>query len=169
MLDGSIRAQVTHHLTTALHALHSPDDALHGPNDGQQAAALDALEAALALAAPHHLRRPFLAHTTQLTTLLSTRIESGTAEPDFAVDLLTRMAGRQPRPDNTTHPVLVPLTARETNILRYLATTLTVKEIAQTLYVSINTVKTHQRSIYQKLGAGDRRQAVAHARQLALL
>jgi len=169
MLDGSIRAQVTHHLTTALHALHSPDDALHGPNDGQQAAALDALEAALALAAPHHLRRPFLAHTTQLTTLLSTRIESGTAEPDFAVDLLTRMAGQQPRPDNTTHPVLVPLTARETNILRYLATTLTVKEIAQTLYVSINTVKTHQRSIYQKLGAGDRREAVAHARQLALL
>ena len=143
---------------------------LHGPNDGQQAAALDALEAALALAAPHHLRRPFLAHTAQLTTLLSTRIESGTAEPDFAVDLLTRMAGqKQPRPDNTTHPVLVPLTARETNILRYLATTLTVKEIAQTLYVSINTVKTHQRSIYQKLGAGDRREAVAHARQLALL
>lgn len=65
--------------------------------------------------------------------------------------------------------LLVPLTAREINVLRYLASTLTTKEIAQKLYVSVNTVKTHQRAIYQKLGATDRRAAVAHGRELGLI
>lgn len=157
--DDSIRALVTRHLTTARRALA----------EDRRATALDELEAALAVAAPDRLRQPFVALASTLTSLLSTRIQLGTREPDFAADLHSRMSGQLPRASGDRHGVFVPLTAREANILRYLATTLTVKEIALAQYVSINTVKTHQRSIYHKLGAGDRREAVAHARKLGFL
>ena len=159
-LDGeTVRARVARHLASAQRAL----------DEERRATALDELQSAVIVAAPQRLRQPFLALTPALTALLSTRLEQGTDAPDFVADLLGRMVGQVPRQGRDAMAVLVPLTAREANILPYLATTLTVKEIAQALYVSYNTVKTHQRSIYQKLGAGDRREAVAHARQLALL
>ena len=101
--------------------------------------------------------------------LLGTRMELGTREPSFAADLLDRTAEQGPRASMKPNAIFVPLTARELNILRYLATTMTGQEIAQTLYVSINTVKTHQRSIHRKLGANDGREAVARARALGLL
>jgi LuxR family transcriptional regulator, maltose regulon positive regulatory protein len=53
-------------------------------------------------------------------------------------------------------------------VLRYLPTNLTSPEIASELYLSINTVNTHLRSIYSKLGARDRSSAVARARELRL-
>jgi LuxR family maltose regulon positive regulatory protein len=53
--------------------------------------------------------------------------------------------------------------------LGYLPTNLTRPEIAQELHVSINTVNTHIRNIYAKLGARDRSAAVHRARQLRLL
>lgn len=63
-----------------------------------------------------------------------------------------------------------PLTERERAVLRYLASSLAAEEIATELFVSINTVKTHQRGIYRKLGVtGGRRPAVERARQLGLL
>lgn len=62
-----------------------------------------------------------------------------------------------------------PLTTRERDVLRYLASTLTAPDIAAELFVTINTVKTHQRGIYRKLGATGRRSAVARARQFGLL
>jgi LuxR family maltose regulon positive regulatory protein len=54
-------------------------------------------------------------------------------------------------------------------VLRYLPTNLSAREIADELYVSVNTVKTHQRHLYQKLGARGRSQAVERARALGLL
>jgi len=63
----------------------------------------------------------------------------------------------------------VPLTSREHEILRLLATTVDTSGIAAELGVSRNTVKTHLRSIYMKLDATDRRGAVARARELHLL
>lgn len=63
-----------------------------------------------------------------------------------------------------------PLTDREQVVLRYLASNLSAIEIADELFVSINTVKTHKRGIYRKLGVtGGRRAAVTRARQLGLL
>jgi LuxR family transcriptional regulator, maltose regulon positive regulatory protein len=54
-------------------------------------------------------------------------------------------------------------------VLRYLASSLSNAEIAAELYVSVNTVKSHQRTLYRKLAADGRRDAVRRARELHLL
>jgi DNA-binding CsgD family transcriptional regulator len=64
---------------------------------------------------------------------------------------------------------LEALTHGETRVLHYLPTNLSAREIADELYLSVNTVKTHQRHLYQKLGARSRTQAVEQARALGLL
>jgi LuxR family transcriptional regulator, maltose regulon positive regulatory protein len=61
------------------------------------------------------------------------------------------------------------LSPSELRVLRYLPTNLTRPEIARELYVSINTVNSHIRNIYSKLGARDRSSAVRRARELRLL
>jgi LuxR family maltose regulon positive regulatory protein len=61
------------------------------------------------------------------------------------------------------------LTTAELRILQFLPTCLSLREIAERLYVSANTVKTHARSVYRKLGASSRGEAVARARQAGLL
>lgn len=62
-----------------------------------------------------------------------------------------------------------PLTEREMTILRLLATNLTVPEIASELFVSANTVKTHTKGIYRKLGLHRRDEAVDSGRSLGLV
>jgi LuxR family transcriptional regulator, maltose regulon positive regulatory protein len=66
-------------------------------------------------------------------------------------------------------PPSEPLTERETTVLRYLQSMLSTAEIASVLFVSVNTVKTHIKSIYRKLGTGTRRDAVRRAHELHLL
>jgi ATP/maltotriose-dependent transcriptional regulator MalT len=61
------------------------------------------------------------------------------------------------------------LTSAEARVLEYLPTNLAAPEIADELYVSVNTVKTHMRHIYAKLDAHRRHQAVDRARALGLL
>ena len=62
-----------------------------------------------------------------------------------------------------------PLTDSETRVLRYLPTHLTAPEIAAELWLSVNTVNTHMRHVYAKLGVHRRHQAVNRARTLGLL
>ena len=62
-----------------------------------------------------------------------------------------------------------PLSPRELDVLRLLATDLSQREIGAALYVSINTVKSHVRAILRKLDAGTRAEAVEHARRRGLL
>lgn len=64
---------------------------------------------------------------------------------------------------------LEPLSARERDVLRLLATDLSGPEIARELYVSVNTVRTHTKSIYAKLGVSSRRAAVRRAAELGLM
>jgi LuxR family maltose regulon positive regulatory protein len=61
------------------------------------------------------------------------------------------------------------LSERELSVLRLLASPLSQREIGAELYVSLNTVKTHSRHIFRKLGVSARDQAVARARELGLL
>jgi ATP/maltotriose-dependent transcriptional regulator MalT len=72
--------------------------------------------------------------------------------------------------DVPAEPLLdVALSSRELSLLRELPSLLTVAEIAEARAVSRNTVKTQLRSLFQKLGVGSRRDAVAAARRLGLL
>jgi LuxR family transcriptional regulator, maltose regulon positive regulatory protein len=129
--------------------------------------ALDRLEEALAAAAPWFLRRPFLTEAVDLRPILERRLENGTVVPAFAVDVLGRLSGAAAHvPDPSA---VDPLTERERTVLRYLASTMSNAEIAAVLYVSVNTVKTHERALYRKLDVTNRREAVARARALGLL
>ena len=67
-------------------------------------------------------------------------------------------------------PALVePLTEREQEVLRRVAQLLSTAEIANELYISVNTVKTHLKSVHRKLAVTHRREAVRRAKQLKLL
>lgn len=62
-----------------------------------------------------------------------------------------------------------PLTEREQDVLRFIATSLSPAEIADEMCLSVNTVKTHLAAIYRKLAVGGRKKAVVRARELELL
>ena len=66
-------------------------------------------------------------------------------------------------------PVVENLTAKELEVLGHLAELLTTEEIASAMFVSVNTIRTHVRSILRKLGVSRRNAAVRRARDLALL
>jgi LuxR family maltose regulon positive regulatory protein len=71
--------------------------------------------------------------------------------------------------DQSAPPLTEELSPGELRVLRYLPTNLSRPQIASELSVSVNTVGTHLRSIYAKLGVGDRSAAVRRARDLRLL
>lgn len=116
------------------------------------AGAHDRLERALDAAVPQGIRRPFLAEDPDLLGLLEAHGRWGSAHEGFLASLDTH-------PRGITAPGTT-LSAREREILGYLRTTLTAEEIARELHVSVNTVRTHQRAIYRKLGVTTRRDAV---------
>jgi LuxR family maltose regulon positive regulatory protein len=88
--------------------------------------------------------------------------------PDAAGYTLQRAVDLAPPPGKPADH-FEALSRSEMRVLRYLQTNLSAQEIADELYVSVNTVKTHQRHLYQKLGARSRSQAVKQARALGLL
>jgi len=73
------------------------------------------------------------------------------------------------RAERTVPAEVEPLSHAETRVLRYLPTKLSAPEIADQLYLSVNTVKTHMRHLYDKLGVHRRHEAVEQARALGLL
>jgi LuxR family transcriptional regulator, maltose regulon positive regulatory protein len=92
------------------------------------------------------------------------------ADPGMLGSLLERTERALGRPSSRRRPSAVDaLTGRELVVLRLLATELSQPEIAQELYVSVNTVRTHTQGIYRKLGVASRQEAVAIARQHRLL
>ncbi|MGW3955625.1 helix-turn-helix domain-containing protein, partial [Streptomyces sp. NPDC004752] len=72
-------------------------------------------------------------------------------------------------PDRRPAPVVEELSPRERDVLRRLAQLMSTEEIAADLYVSVNTVKTHLKSVYRKLAVNRRADAVRRARELRLL
>ena len=62
-----------------------------------------------------------------------------------------------------------PLSDRELDVLKLLATNLTGPEIANELMISLNTMRTHTKNIYSKLGANSRRTAVQRAEELKII
>jgi LuxR family maltose regulon positive regulatory protein len=138
------------------------------------AAARRALERALDLAEPDRLLMPFLFHPAP--ELLERHARRGTAHAALIAEILSLLPGTKPpvaassaAPVGQPQSMREPLSQAETRVLRYLPTGLTVPEIAEQLYLSANTVRTHLRHIYQKLGAHHRGEAVDRARALGLL
>jgi LuxR family maltose regulon positive regulatory protein len=100
--------------------------------------------------------------------LLASAPEPGTRVPRLLAQAEGRL--RLVRHVSGTRSVVTEeLTSREEAVLLLLPTGLSAKEIGAELGISRDTIKTHTKSIYRKLGASSRRDAVARARQLELL
>jgi LuxR family transcriptional regulator, maltose regulon positive regulatory protein len=126
------------------------------------------LERALELAEPGGYRQALVAQGPVLRPVLRRQLRLGTAHRAFVEDLLLALDDGAVRASNRV-TINEQLTAREAAVLRFLPTMMSNHEIASELFVSVNTVKTHLRSIYRKLNAGDRREAVVRAREMQLL
>jgi LuxR family maltose regulon positive regulatory protein len=135
---------------------------------GDRGAAAAAAEAALAAAEPDRLIFPFA--LSEAAELLDALPRHETAHGALLADIADVLRG-EPAPDPTREHLsqYEELSPSELRVLRFLPTNLTRPEIASELYVSVNTVNTHIRSIYSKLSARDRSSAVQRARELRLL
>jgi LuxR family maltose regulon positive regulatory protein len=131
-------------------------------------AAAAAAEEALAAAEPDRLIFPFA--LTEAAELLDALPRHATAHGALLADIVDVLQGTS-TPSTDGEPLARPdeLSPSELRVLRYLPTNMTRPEIARELYVSINTVNTHIRNIYSKLGARGRSSAVQRARELRLL
>jgi LuxR family maltose regulon positive regulatory protein len=143
---------------------------------GDPAAAGRAIERALDLAEPDGSLGAFLLHPAP--GLLERHARHRTAHASLLMEIRSLLAGRTPAPaaaGRTPAPaagpqrLLEPLRDSELRVLRYLPSDLTAPEIAAELHVSTNTVKTHMRNLYAKLGTHRRHEAVERARTLGLL
>jgi LuxR family transcriptional regulator, maltose regulon positive regulatory protein len=135
---------------------------------GDAATARRALEQALGRAEPEGLLFPFLYDPAP--DLLDRHRRGGTAHAGLIDEILNVLAGQAPglTPDGPRR-LREPLSHAEARVLRYLPTKLSAPEIADELYLSVNTVKTHMRHLYDKLGVHRRHEAVEQARALGLL
>jgi LuxR family maltose regulon positive regulatory protein len=142
---------------------------------GDREAALRSLAAAVAEAEPEGVIRPFLDEGELMAALLATlggavrdgREPTAGLSTAFLGTLLAAFPGQGPGPRQTG--LVEPLTARELEVLRLLASGRSNAEVAAKLFVEQSTVKTHLIHLYSKLGVHSRTQAVAHARALGLL
>jgi LuxR family maltose regulon positive regulatory protein len=147
--------------------------ALTGQARGDVPAALAALERALTLAEPEGYVRVFAAEGPPMASLLR-RLAKQRATWDYLRRLLAacgRAGGTTPagRPAAARQPLVEPLSERELQVLRLLSSDLDGPDIARALMVSLNTLRTHTKSIYAKLGVNSRRAAVRQAAELKLL
>ncbi|GGM85812.1 LuxR C-terminal-related transcriptional regulator [Dactylosporangium sucinum] len=137
---------------------------------GDRNRVLRGLETALDIAEEESFRRPFLVGGHPVRDLLANFAPLLPVYHPLAAELA---AGSSPLAGGARGggdgSLVEPLTERELTVLRYLQGTMSNLEIASTLYVSVNTVKTHVKNIYRKLHAGRRREAVERARELRLL
>jgi LuxR family transcriptional regulator, maltose regulon positive regulatory protein len=135
---------------------------------GDRHAAAAAAEAALSAAEPDRILFPFaMTEAAELLDVLPHHETSHGSLRSDIVDLLRGTSALGTDREALSHSD--ELSPSELRVLGYLPTNLTRSEIAQSLHVSINTVNTHIRNVYAKLGAGDRSAAVQRARQLRLL
>ncbi len=134
---------------------------------GDRPAAVESLERAIVLAAPEGFVRVFADDSQAVTPLLDV-IARRRILPE-AVRVLLAAMGSGPVPRRADQRLLEPLSDRELEVLRLLASDLDGPDIARELVVSLNTMRSHTKSIYAKLGVSTRRSAVTRAADLGLL
>jgi len=130
--------------------------------------ALETLDRAVSLAEPEGYVGVFLIEGEPMTALLRVAVKQRRASPSMN-RLLEAAVAPATGPSPTTQPLVDPLSERELEVLRLLHGDLDGPEIAGHLFVSVNTVRTHTKNIYAKLGVNSRRAAVRRATELGLL
>ena len=131
-------------------------------------AATRALERSLEFAELDGFVLPFLLFPAPELLARQTRLR--TAHASLVAEILNLLAGRMPAArTSASEPLADALSDSELRVLRYLPTNLQAPEIAAELFVSVNTVRTHMRHVYAKLGVHRRAEAVERARDLGLL
>jgi LuxR family maltose regulon positive regulatory protein len=142
---------------------------------GDDEGALAALERALSLAGPGRYVRVFVDEGAPMARLMRQAAERGIAFADrllsvFELDAALPAAVSVPPSPVTRRPsaLVEPLSERELEILRLIADGMTNRQVGETLFISVGTVKAHTSNIYGKLGVRSRTQAVARARELGI-
>ena len=135
---------------------------------GSAAKAREALERALELAGEEGWVRIFVDFGPPMRHLLERGAASGSGGP-AVVQLLTAFESAEPVASTPVPPLAEPIRERELQVLRSIASGLSNPEIAAQLNLSPNTVKTHVRNLYAKLGARKRSEALRRARDLGLI
>jgi LuxR family maltose regulon positive regulatory protein len=135
---------------------------------GESEKAMQLLSEALALAEPGGLVRLFVDEGSAMAVLLREAVKQG-ATPNFVQQLLAALGETAVTQPKTAQPLPDPLSERELEVLKLLTTALTGPEIARELMVSLNTMRTHTKNIYSKLGVNSRKTAVHRAEELSLL
>ena len=136
-------------------------------NITQETLAMESLQIGLEIGARVGARETFL---RQDPTILELIIRSASKRPTVYLEELARAAAQRMNTNNNQNVSLTqPLTKREIDVLRSLATGKPITAIGKTLHISHNTMKTHLRNIYRKLNASGREEAVAKAQTLFLI
>jgi LuxR family transcriptional regulator, maltose regulon positive regulatory protein len=137
---------------------------------GDTVAALVPLERALTVAEPEGYVRIFTDEGPPMAALLTAAAQRGIV-PGYVGRLLTTFRESRPRPVGASgsEGLVGPLSERELDVLRLLASDLGGPDIARELVLSLNTVRTHTKNIYAKLAVSNRRAAVRRATELDLL
>jgi len=166
--------EVAAFLVPAVAVHHTPEDlrvriglaaAALALKSGDVTAASARLRPVLESTARHGWRRPWLDLGPYAFDLLTAEHGRVGAHGDLVTRLLVELRGDH----ETAVDLIVALSARELEILQYLPTSLDQGELCATLFISRNTLKTHLRAIYRKLGVDSRRAAVLHAQGIGLL
>jgi LuxR family maltose regulon positive regulatory protein len=137
--------------------------ALGAADRGDRGGTVAALRDGLVATEKTGIWAPLLVLAPDLTDLLEARADELGPHQGLALELVDR-ARTSPAP-----AYVEPLTERETSVLCHLPTLMSNHEIADVMHVSVNTVKTHLKSLYRKLGVTSRREAVLRGRSLELL
>jgi LuxR family maltose regulon positive regulatory protein len=140
---------------------------------GDREAAVHTLAEALALAEPGGFIRTFIDEGQPMAQLAAAAAARGIM-PDYSARLLAALAAQQPKRRDSAaapaaRPLIEPLSERELEVLRLIAAGLSNHEICERLFLALDTVKGHNRRIFDKLQVQRRTEAVARARELGLL
>jgi LuxR family maltose regulon positive regulatory protein len=130
---------------------------------------LQVLGEALAIAEPGGFIRLFIDEGRPMAQLLSEAAVQGIRPGDVAKLLAAFESEKQTPPVKSSQSLVEPLSQRELEVLQLIAQGLSNDEIGKRLFLALDTIKGHNRRIYDKLQVQRRTEAVARARELGLL
>jgi LuxR family maltose regulon positive regulatory protein len=142
--------------------------------NGEKDQAVQLLSDALAIASPSGFIRLFVDEGLPISRLLSEAAARGVM-PDYLGKVLAVLKAEEQKREDTSsrpppaQPLIEPLSHRELAVLHLIAQGLSNQEICERLFLALDTVKGHNRNIFDKLQVQRRTEAVARARALGLL